>query len=87
MVITARNQFSSTKGGLRIIGGAPHLALVRLARNTGRKNPTTKTIVGKKRRKWEVSETARTVFRIYACEKLRLQFKNVTGMLPENRDL
>ena len=87
MVITARNQFSSTKGGLRIIGGAPHLALVRLARNTGRKNPTTKSIVGKKRRKWEVSETARTVFRIYACEKLRLQFKNVTGMLPENRDL
>jgi hypothetical protein len=40
------------------------------ARNTGRKNPTTKAIAGKKRRKWEVSETARTVFRIHACEKL-----------------
>ena len=37
------------------------------ARNTGRKNPITKAIGCKKRRKWEFSETARTVFRIHLC--------------------
>jgi len=37
------------------------------ARNTGRKNPITKAVTRKKRRKWEVSDTTRTVFRIHAC--------------------
>jgi len=37
------------------------------ARNAGRKNPTTKAVTRKKRRKWEFSATTRTVFRIHAC--------------------